>query len=145
MKNCIDILLIEDDVHDLELAVRGLERYHLSNDVNIVRDGEQALDFIFATGLYEHRTAGGDLGLILLDLHLPRISGLEVLQAVKADSRTSNIPVVVLTSSSEGPDIVESYRLGARGYMLKPVDFHKLVETVRQLGFHWSLMEHAPT
>jgi two-component system response regulator len=135
------VLLVEDSESDLELSLRALRRYHLTNELHAVRDGEEALQFIFATGPYINRAVGGQLGLILLDLHLPRVDGFEVLRAVKADPRTKHIPIIVLTSSSAGPDVAESTRLGAERYMIKPVDFPKLVEAVRKLGFRWSLYD----
>ncbi|MEO8630067.1 MAG: response regulator [Betaproteobacteria bacterium] len=144
MQRAIDVLLVEDSATDLELAMRALERYHMVKQIHSVRDGEQTLDFIFAKGAYSNRTVGTGIGLILLDLHMPRVDGFEVLRALVFDPRASHIPVIVLTSSNHGPDVTESMRLGAKGYMVKPVDFHKLVETARQLGFHWSLLAGQP-
>jgi CheY-like chemotaxis protein len=141
--NPIDVLLVDDNSTDLELALRALSRYHMSNQIHVARDGEQAIDFVFAHGPHSNRTVGVGLGLVLLDLHMPRVDGFEVLRAMVSDPRTSHIPVIVLTSSTHGPDVTESLRLGAKGYMVKPVDFHKLVETVRQLSFHWSLFDGA--
>ena len=144
MDDAIDLLLVEDSVEDAELAVRELTRYHMLNRIHVVRDGEEALELIFGEGNYSERTAGVGLGLILLDLQMPKVDGMEVLRRVNADGRTNHIPIVVLTNSTRAPDIAEARRLGAKGYMVKPVDFLKLVETARELGFQWSLFD-APT
>ncbi|MEO8630406.1 MAG: response regulator [Betaproteobacteria bacterium] len=135
----MDILLVEDEPHDVEMTLRALRKYHLSNKIHVARDGEDALAFILGTALHAHRTMAQDLGLIILDLMLPKMSGFEILQALQQEPKVSHIPVVVLTDSKESPNVVESYRLGAKSYMVKPVDFAKLVHTVKELGFEWSL------
>lgn len=140
----VEILLVEDNPSDLELALHGLQTYHLANHIQVARDGAEALDFLFGTGAYAGRTLQSGPRLILLDLKLPLVDGLEVLQRVKSDSRTQAIPVVVLTSSQEDRDIVESYRLGVNSYIVKPVDFEQFAEAVRQLGFYWMLLNQPP-
>ena len=137
----MDILLVEDDPHDVELTLRALR--NVANPVKVVSDGEEALEFIFGTGRYQ---AEGPLvpKVVFLNLKLPKVDGLEVLKRVKGDPRTRLIPVVVLTSSREERDLVESYALGANSYIVKPVDFEKFVEAVRQLGLYWLLLNEAP-
>jgi CheY-like chemotaxis protein len=137
----MDILLVEDDPHDVELTLRALR--NVANPVKVVSDGEEALEFIFGTGRYQ---AEGPLvpKVVFLDLKLPKVDGLEVLKRVKGDPRTRLIPVVVLTSSREERDLVESYALGANSYIVKPVDFEKFVDAVRQLGLYWLLLNEAP-
>ncbi len=120
-----DILLVEDNLHDVELTVHALERHHVANRIQVVRDGAEALDYLFGTGAYAGRSPDDRPRVILLDLKLPKVDGLEVLRRVKSDPRTKTIPVVVLTSSREERDIVESYGLGANSYIVKPVDFEQ--------------------
>jgi len=140
----VEILLVEDNPADVKLALHALNKNHLANHVEVVRDGAAALDFIFCTGLYAHRRIDNGPRLVLLDLKLPKVDGLEVLQRVKADERTRKIPVVVLTSSREERDIVESYSLGVNSYIVKPVDFEQFTEAVQKLGFYWLLLNQSP-
>jgi CheY-like chemotaxis protein len=140
----VEILLVEDNPDDMELALRALRKINLTNRIEVVRDGAEALDFIFCRGPYEGRSMENGPKLILLDLKLPKIDGLEVLQKVKSDSRTRKTPIVVLTSSREERDIVESYELGVNSYIVKPVDFEQFMEAVNQLGFYWLLLNQPP-
>lgn len=140
----VEILLVEDNPSDLELALHALKRNNLANHIEIARDGAEALDFIFATGAFSHRNVENGPRVILLDLKLPKVDGLEVLRRVKADPRTRSIPVVVLTSSREERDIVESYELGVNSYITKPVDFDQFTEAVRALGYYWLLLNQPP-
>ena len=141
----VDILLVEDNPTDAELTMRALKKKNLANQIVWVKDGEEALDFIFATGKFAHRDVRNFPKLILLDLRMPKVDGLEVLQKIKADERTSRIPVVVLTSSQEDRDIVESYKLGVNSYVNKPVEFDEFIEAVSTLGFYWMLINNPPT
>jgi two-component system, response regulator len=141
----VEILLVEDNPHDAELALHALTRHHLANRLHIVRDGAEALEFIFCTGAYAHRNISQSPKVVLLDLKLPLVDGLEVLQRIKGDPRTCAIPVVMLTSSREERDIVESYRLGVNSYITKPVDFEQFTEAVRMLGMYWVLLNQPPT
>ena len=140
----VEIVLVEDNPHDAELALRALKTYNLANDLIWLQDGVEALDFIFAQGQYSNRSIEDVPKVILLDLKLPRVNGLEVLEKVKSDVRTKSIPVVVLTSSSEERDIVTSYNLGVNSYIIKPVDFDKFVEAAKEIGFYWLLLNKAP-
>ncbi len=142
--DAVDILLVEDNPNDLELALRALKKRHLANKVVVARDGVEALDFIFGTGAYSDRDVADRLKVVLLDLKLPKIDGLEVLRRIKSDERTKLIPVVVLTSSQEERDIVESYRLGVNSYMVKPVDFEQFIECVSELGLYWLVCNKPP-
>ena len=142
--NEVEILLVEDNPNDAELTLRALKKNHLANQVVVVTDGEEALDFIFARGAYSNRKVGNGPKVILLDLKLPKVDGLEVLRIVKSDLRTRIIPVVVLTSSKEENDIVESYALGVNSYIVKPVDFDKFMESVNTLGLYWLLLNQSP-
>lgn len=136
----VEILLVEDNPDDVELALHALKRNNFSNHIHVARDGVEALDFVFATGLYAGRDMTDVPRVILLDLKLPKVDGLEVLRRIKADARTRMIPVVVLTSSREERDIVESYQLGVNSYIVKPVDFQQFTEAVRELGLYWLLL-----
>ena len=136
----IEILLVEDNPRDVEMTLRALRKHNLANNVHVVKDGAEALDFIFSRGAYAHRDPNHVPKVVLLDLKLPKVSGLEVLRAIKGDEQTRTIPVVVLTSSQEEKDMVESYRLGVNSYIVKPVDFDKFVESVGQLGLYWLLI-----
>jgi len=142
--NAVEILLIEDNPHDVELTLRALEKRSLANKVQVVRDGAEALDYLFATGNYTERSVNDIPRVILLDLKLPKVNGLEVLRKIKADERTKTIPVVVLTSSREESDMVESYKLGVNSYIVKPVDFGKFLDCVGELGFYWLLLNEQP-
>ena len=135
------ILLVEDNPDDEMLALRAFTKSNIANRVVVARDGVEALDYIFATGPHEGRDISGQEDLILLDLHLPRVDGFEVLRRIKADPRTKSHSVVIMTSSREGPDIIKSYELGASNFIQKPVDFPQLVEAVRQLGLYWQLVD----
>ena len=140
----VDILLVEDNPCDAELTVRALGKRHLANQLHTVEDGAEALDFIFCRGVYSQRDFTHPPKIILLDLNIPKISGLEVLRALKGDERTRSIPVVVVTSSREDPDIRTAYRLGANSYVVKPIDFENFSDTMSQLGFYWLLLNQAP-
>ena len=140
----MEILLVEDNPADAEMALRAFEKSHVANQVFHVEDGADALAFLFATGKWAERHASPQPRLVLLDLKLPKVDGLEVLRRIKADPRTQMIPVVVLTSSREDRDIVESYKLGVNSYIVKPVDFEKFVQAVEHLGLYWLLLNEAP-
>lgn len=139
-----EILLVEDDPADAELTVLSLRKERLANRIEIARDGAEALDFLFCRGAYAARSFERPPRLVLLDLKLPRVSGHEVLRAIKADKRTRAIPVVVLTSSSQERDLVECYHLGVNSYIQKPVDLLKFQEVVRQFGMYWLMVNHEP-
>jgi two-component system, response regulator len=141
----VEILLVEDNPQDLELAKRALRKANLANCIHVARDGEEALDFIFCEGSHAARRIEDTPKVILLDLKLPKVDGLEVLKRIKADPRTQSIPVVMLTSSKEQNDVVESYRLGVNSYIVKPVNFESFAEAVRQLGMYWLLLNQPPT
>ena len=138
------ILLIEDNPDDEELALLALKKSNILNEIVITRDGEEALAYLFGSGPYAGRDLSRQPQVILLDLKLPKIGGLEVLQRLRADPRTQLIPVVVLTSSSEEEDILTSYRLGANSYVRKPVEFHRFADAVQQLGMYWLLLNEKP-
>jgi CheY-like chemotaxis protein len=142
--SAVEILLVEDNPCDAELTLHALKSSHLTNHIEVVRDGAEALDFIFCTGNYAHRSIDNAPRVILLDLKLPKVDGLEVLQKIKSDPCTKMIPIVVLTSSQEESDIVESYQLGVNSYIVKPVDFEQFTEAVRQLGLYWRLLNQPP-
>ena len=140
----VDILLVEDNPKDLELTLYALEKHHLANRIEVARDGVEALDVLFCTGPHAHRTIHNSPKVVLLDLKLPRVGGLEVLRRLKADPRTRAIPVVMLTSSHEERDIMESYQLGVNSYIVKPVDFEQFTTAVQHLGFYWALLNQPP-
>ncbi len=140
----IEILLVEDNPHDVEMTLRALKKHNLANKVHVVKDGAEALDYIFATGIYAERNIDDHPKVILLDLKLPKVDGMEVLRRIRADERTKCIPVVVLTSSQEERDIVETYKLGVNSYIVKPVDFDKFLSTVQELGLYWLLLNKPP-
>ncbi len=140
----VEILLIEDNPNDVRLALHAFKRNNLTNRIYVIRDGAEALEFLFCTDRYAQRNPRNSPNLILLDLKLPLIDGLEVLRRIKADPRTRIIPVVILTSSREERNIVESYQLGVNSYIAKPVDFEQFVEAVRTLGLYWVLLNHPP-
>lgn len=135
---------MEDNPSDVELTLHSLKSTKLSNQIEVVRDGAEALEFIFCTGTYAHRNIENSPKMVLLDLKLPKVDGLEVLQQLKSDPRTRPIPVVVLTSSGEERDIIESYQLGVNSYIVKPVDFEQFTSVVRHLGFYWLLLNQSP-
>mgnify|MGYP001225644274 FL=1 len=140
----VEILLVEDSPEDLELTCRALKNANLGNRVQVARDGAEALDFLFGEGVHAGRHVEDTPKLILLDLKLPKVDGLEVLQRIKGDQRTHHIPVVVLTSSKEQRDVVESYALGVNSYIVKPVNFESFVEAVQKLGYYWLLLNQPP-
>ena len=143
-ENSIEILLVEDNPNDVELTLHALKKNNLTNRVYVVRDGAEALEYLFSSGAYAGRDLNQTPKVILLDLKLPKVDGMEVLKRIKADERTRSIPVVVLTSSREERDIVDSYRLGVNSYITKPVDFDQFTEAVRQLGLYWLLLNQPP-
>ena len=134
------ILLVEDNPDDEALSMRALKTNNIANDIDVVRDGAEALDYLFACGEYENRQDEALPQVVLLDLKLPKVDGLEVLEAIRKNERTRMMPVVVLTSSSEEQDIISSYSLGANSYIRKPVDFEQFVEAVKQLGLYWLVL-----
>ncbi|MBI3903339.1 MAG: response regulator [Nitrosomonadales bacterium] len=140
----VEILLVEDNPSDAELCIRALKQSKLANKLVWVKDGAEALDFIFATGAYTGRTGMHVPKVILLDLHLPKVNGMEVLRRVKSDERTRTIPIVVLTSSKEDRDVAESYQLGVNSYISKPVEFDAFARTVSELGLYWLLVNRPP-
>jgi two-component system response regulator len=144
MNNGVEILLVEDNPEDVELTLRAFRKNNLTNKIHVVRDGEEALECLFASGRYAGKTPCANTRMILLDLKLPKVDGLEVLQRCKSDPRTSKIPVIVLTSSREERDIVESYKLGVNSYIVKPVDFPQFSDAVRQLGLYWMVLNETP-
>jgi CheY-like chemotaxis protein len=137
------ILMVEDDPKDVELTLTALEEYNLANEVVVVGDGEEALDYLYCRGAYQSRS-GENPAVMLLDLKLPKVDGLEVLQQVKSDEKFRLIPVVVLTSSREEKDMVASYKLGVNGYVVKPVNFHEFVNAIRELGVFWAIINEPP-
>ena len=142
MKERSSILLVEDNIDEAELMLRTLRRSFVANRVDVVRDGAEALEYLFATGSYAGRDARDTPKLVLLDLKLPKVGGLEVLERLRADPRTRRLPVVVLTSSNVESDLARSYDLGANSYIRKPVDFTQFVEAINQLGLYWLAWNH---
>jgi CheY-like chemotaxis protein len=140
----VEILLVEDNPNDLELTQRALRKGNLTNNIHIVRDGAEALEFLFCEGPYANRKLEDGPKVILLDLKLPKVDGLEVLKQVKTDERTKTIPVVVLTSSKEQRDVVDSYQLGVNSYIVKPVNFEGFANAVQEIGMYWLLLNQAP-
>jgi CheY-like chemotaxis protein len=137
------ILIVEDDPNDVELTVTALTDYNLANEVVVTRDGQQALDYLYCRGEFNTRSTDNP-AVMLLDLKLPKVGGLEVLQQIKSDERLKMIPVVVLTSSHEEKDMMRSYRLGVNAYVVKPVDFHEFVNAVKELGVFWAVINEPP-
>jgi CheY-like chemotaxis protein len=138
------ILLVEDNESDELLTVHALKKFHMANEIVVTRDGEDALDYLFGTGAYRGRDAGAIPTVALLDLNLPKIGGLDVLRRIRADERTRRLPVVVLTSSNEEEDVINSYDLGANAYVRKPVDFGQFTEAAKTLGLFWLLLNEPP-
>src|SRR5271156_5716307 len=143
MSELARILLVEDDPRDVELSLTALGEYNLANEVVVARDGEQALDYLYCRGEFAGRP-NDNPAVLLLDLKLPKVDGLEVLQQIKSDENLRLIPVVVLTSSHEEKDMVASYKLGVNGYVVKPVDFHEFVNAIRELGIFWAIINQPP-
>jgi CheY-like chemotaxis protein len=137
------ILIVEDDPKDVELTLTALEEYNLANEVVVTRDGEEALDYLYCRGNFKVRTSDNP-AVLLLDLKLPKVDGLEVLQQIKSDEKLRMIPVVVLTSSREERDMVASYKLGVNAYVVKPVDFHEFVNAIKELGVFWAVINEPP-
>lgn len=145
-QNLVDVLLVEDNLSDAELTIRELKKHHMANNLFHVKDGEEALDFLFATGKYEGtRDASFSPKVVLLDIQMPKVNGIEVLQRIKSDARTKMTPVVIMTSSNESPDIQKCYNLGANSYIVKPVNFEGFAEAIRNLGFYWLLLNQHPS
>ena len=140
----IEVLLVEDNPHDLELALKALRKHRLANSVHAVTDGEAALDFLFARGQYASRDVNNTPRVIFLDLKLPKIDGIDVLRQLKSDERTRKIPVVIVTSSAEERDRVRSYDLGANSYVVKPIEFDSFAKTMADLGFYWLAVNRPP-
>ncbi len=138
------ILLVEDNPDDVELTLRALKQYNVKNQIAVVRDGAEALDYLFTTGAYADRDTSTIPAVVILDLKLPKMDGLEVLQRLRADERTKLVPVVILTSSKEEGDMVNGYKFGANSYVQKPVDFTQFVEAARQLGLYWLVINEPP-
>ena len=139
-----DILLVEDNPADAELTLRSLKKNNLANDVTLVEDGEEALDYLFCRGRFSNRESHHTPKVVLLDLKLPKLNGLDVLRAMRQDERTRFIPVVILTSSKEDPDIKSAYELGVNSYVVKPVEFHDFAEAVSRVGLYWLLVNQQP-
>jgi two-component system, response regulator len=139
----VEILLVEDNPRDAELTIRALKKKNLANSLYHVEDGVEALDFLFARGKYADRDINDAPKVVLLDLKLPRIDGLEVLTAIKADERTQAIPVVVVTSSAEDPDVQKAYQLGANSYVIKPVQFDSFMDAMVRVGIYWLMVNHS--
>lgn len=145
MNHQLEILLVEDNPQDAELTIRALKKRHLANNLIHVEDGQAALDFLFGTGPYAGRNVNDQPKVVLLDLKLPKVDGIEVLRQLRADERTKYLPVVVLTSSREERDVIETYALGVNSYTVKPVEFENFSEAVSELGLYWLLLNESPT
>lgn len=142
--NDVELLLVEDNPDDEELTLLTLQENRITNNIKVVRDGVEALDYVFGTGPYENRNINHHPKLILLDLKLPKINGIQVLEKLKMDERTKQIPVVILTSSRQEPDIDVCYALGANSYIVKPVDFDQFRHVIKQLGYYWHILNEPP-
>lgn len=142
--NEIEILLVEDNLDDARLTLRALERRHLANYVFHVKDGEEALDYLFLRGAFANLPKRENPKVIFLDLKLPKVSGIEVLREVKSNDSTKHIPVVVLTSSKEEQDVIDTYKLGVNSYIVKPVDFEKFMDAISELGMYWLILNEPP-
>jgi CheY-like chemotaxis protein len=140
----VEILLVEDNPNDVELTLRALQKQNLARKVFVVKDGVEALEFIFATGAFSNRNIEHHPKVILLDLKLPKVDGIEVLRRIKADDRTKHTPVVMLTSSQEDRDVIDTYKLGVNSYIVKPVDFNNFVRSVSELGIYWGTLNKVP-
>jgi CheY-like chemotaxis protein len=140
----VEILLVEDNPNDVELTMRALQKQSLANKVFVVKDGAEALEFMFATGAFAARKIENRPKVVLLDLKLPKVDGIEVLRRIKADERTRHTPVVMLTSSQEERDVIDTYNLGVNSYIVKPVDFSNFVHAVSELGVYWGLLNKLP-
>jgi len=140
----VEILLVEDSPEDVELTMHALRRAKLANQIHLARDGEEALDFLFCRNAYRERAPAPNVRLVLLDLKLPKVDGQEVLRQIKADPSTRSIPVVVLTSSKEERDLMQSYQLGVNSYIQKPVDFDRFREVIEQIGLYWLVVNEVP-
>ncbi|MEM8857976.1 MAG: response regulator [Chloroflexota bacterium] len=139
-KNAVEILLVEDNPDDEELTLLTIEENNIANSIEVVRDGEEAIDYLFGTGAFDGRDVSKKPKLILLDLKLPKLNGIEVLEKIKSNDATRRIPVVILTSSREEPDIERCYQLGANSYIVKPVDFEQFKNSIKQLGMYWLIL-----
>ena len=144
MKNEFEIVIVEDNPNDAELMVRSLKKNRLANSLIVLEDGEQALDYIFCQGKYADRDISRPPKVIFLDLKLPKVNGLEILKQIKSNELTRKIPVIIVTSSKEDPDIAAAYNLGANSYVVKPVDFNNFVETIDRLGLYWLVVNEKP-
>lgn len=143
--NSVEILLVEDNITDAELTIRELKKHNMANNLIHLKDGEEALDFIFATGKYANtREIQYTPKVVLLDIQMPKVNGIEVLEKIKTDPKTRSVPVVILTSSKENPDIQKCYDLGANSYIVKPVNFDGFAQAIKNLGFYWLLLNQAP-
>lgn len=142
--NAIDILLVEDNPNDAELTLRALKKNNILNTIHLITDGAEALEFFFSTGRYKNRDKTQSPKIVILDLKLPKVDGIEILRRIKADETLKIVPVVILTSSREERDIIESYKLGVNSYIVKPVDFEKFAAAVRNLGLYWLLLNQPP-
>lgn len=144
MINQVEVLLVEDNMHDAEMTIRSLKKVNLANNLVHVKDGEEALDFIFARGKFAGRDIDNGPKVVLLDIKMPKVDGIEVLRQLKANDATKTIPVVIMTSSKEEQDIISSYKLGVNSYVVKPVDFEGFAKAVSQLGLYWLLTNQPP-
>jgi CheY-like chemotaxis protein len=144
MAHEVEILLVDDNASDVELTVRALRRHKLANSIHIAEDGQEALDFVFCRGAHSDRSLGAPPKVIFLDLKMPKVDGIDVLRAIRGDSRTKMIPVVILTSSKEQRDIVEGYKLGVNAYIQKPVDFEEFRRVIEQMGLFWLVVNQPP-
>lgn len=143
--NFVDILLVDDNLNDAELTMRQLRKHNMANNLLHLKNGKEALDFLFGEGEYSGRDIGSIPKIVLLDIQMPKVNGIEVLQKIKEDERTRSTPVVMLTSSKESPDIRKCYALGANSYIVKPVNFEGFAEAIKNLGFYWILLNQPPS
>jgi two-component system response regulator len=140
----IEILLVEDNMDDAEMTIRALKKVNIANKLMHLEDGEETLDFLFAKGKFKNRSLTNKPKLILLDIKMPKVDGLEVLRQLKSNETTRNIPVIIMTSSGDDMDMIDSYNLGVNGYLVKPVNFENFAKSIVELGYYWSLINHAP-